>query len=235
MYCEFAPGNGGTMLGHRKAGMRQRFRTAAFIVLACGIFATPALADDTPAPSNLDLMTDMSSAIANELSDKFLADLEGRGVQLKPFSNDERYQFLVNIFTSTFTAKGLTVYQSNVTGELLYSVEFQALTFDLKYPKVYRSWLFGGKRVKRRASVTILATVYDPATGSVVWVGQGTRESVDEFPHGDVARVQEGTFNFARPELPTSGWSKLVEPVFVGGIVVGLIYLFFSNQNSGTS
>lgn len=223
------------MLRQRRADLRRQFCAVIIVLLSCSVFATPAICDHELVPTNLDLMTGMTSEIAGELYDQFAAELGGRGVKLKPFANDERYQFLSNIFMSILSDRGLKVYQSNATGDL-FTVEYQAITFDLSYPRVYRSWLFfGGKRVERRTGVTILATVYDQATGSVVWVGQGTRETVDEFAHGDVDRIEEGTFEFARPGLPTSGWSKLVEPIFVSGIVVGLIYLFFSNQNSDSS
>jgi len=222
------------MLRQRRADLRRRFLcAAAFLVLSLLVGVTPAVCGD--APSNLDLMTEMTAAVANELGDKFASQLAGRGVKLRPYAADERYQFLNTVFISTFADRGMTVYKSSVPDSSALTVEFQALKFELAYPRVYRSWLFGGKKVERRADITILATIYDPTTGSVLWVGQGGRETVDEFEHGDVKRIQEGTFSFARPELPTSGWSKLVEPVFVGGIVVGLIYLFFSNQNSDTS
>jgi hypothetical protein len=108
---------------------------------------------------------------------------------------------------------------------------FQNVAFAIAYADVYRSHLVGGKRVKRRADVRVHATVTDAASGQVLWVGEAARESADEFDYDDSARVEQGTYQFARPVLPGSGWGKYAEPVFVTGIIVGLIYLFFSNQS----
>jgi hypothetical protein len=91
--------------------------------------------------------------------------------------------------------------------------------------------LVGGKKVKRRADVRVNATLSDAQTGQVLWVGEAARENADEFDMDDAARVEQGVYQFARPVVPGSGWGRLVEPVFVTGIIVGLIYLFFSNQS----
>ncbi len=108
---------------------------------------------------------------------------------------------------------------------------FQNVSFAIAYPDVYRSHVFGGKHVKRLADVRVHATVTDGHSGQVLWVGEASRESADEFDYDDSARVEQGTYQFARPVLPGGGWGKYAEPVFVTGIIVGLIYLFFSNQS----
>ncbi|HXV13391.1 MAG TPA: hypothetical protein VEC56_04225, partial [Candidatus Krumholzibacteria bacterium] len=108
---------------------------------------------------------------------------------------------------------------------------FQNTAFAIAYADVYRSHLIGGKRVKRRADVRVHATVTEAGSGRVLWVGEAFRGSADEFDYEDSARVEQGTYQFARPVLPGSGWGKYAEPVFVTGIIVGLIYLFFSNQS----
>lgn len=108
---------------------------------------------------------------------------------------------------------------------------FQNVAFAMSYPDVYRSHLVGGKKIKRRADVRVHATITDAATGQVLWVGEAVREHQDEFDYGDSARVEQGAYQFARPILPGGGWGKYAEPVFVTGIIVGLIYLFFSNQS----
>lgn len=67
--------------------------------------------------------------------------------------------------------------------------------------------------------------------GDVTWFGDVSSDQTDQFSHGDLNRIQEGTYTFVKPEMPGSGWSKVVEPVFVSAIIVGMIYLFFSNQS----
>lgn len=111
------------------------------------------------------------------------------------------------------------------------TLTFQNVAFAMSYPDVYRSHLVGGRKIKRRADVRVHATITDAATGQVLWVGEAAREHEDEFDYGDSARVEQGAYPFARPILPGGGWGKYAEPVFVTGIIVGLIYLFFSNQS----
>ncbi len=114
-------------------------------------------------------------------------------------------------------------------GRLL--LTFQNVSFGISYPDVYRSHMIGGKRVKRRADVRIVATLTQGGSGEVLWVGEGSREHEDEFDFGDSARVEQGLYAFSRPVLPEGGWGRYAEPIFVTGIIVGLVYLFFSNQS----
>ena len=102
--------------------------------------------------------------------------------------------------------------------------------FRLSYINVYRSYLIGGKKVRREANVRMSAKLLT-SSGDVAWFGEVSSEKSDQFSHGDLSRIQEGTYAFVKPEMPGSGWSKVVEPVFVSAIIVGLVYLFFSNQS----
>jgi hypothetical protein len=110
-------------------------------------------------------------------------------------------------------------------------LEYQTLEFNLVYDKVYRSHLIGGKRVKRLADMKVLAKLVSSSEAEVMWIGEAEAGSSDQFSMSEIGRIEVGTFQFAKPERPTSGWGKLVEPVFVSGIIIGMIYLFFSNQS----
>ena len=52
----------------------------------------------------------------------------------------------------------------------------------------------------------------------------------DQFSYSQVNDVEQGDFSFTKPPHDATNWGKIVEPVVVSGIIVGLIYLFFSNQ-----
>lgn len=111
-------------------------------------------------------------------------------------------------------------------------LQYQNVIFDLRYVDSHRSFLIGGKRVERHASVRIITTLTDPADGGrVVWVGEAAREHNDEVDYDDAVRMEQGTYKFGQPVVPSGGWGRYAEPVFVTGIIVGLIYLFFSNQS----
>jgi hypothetical protein len=111
-------------------------------------------------------------------------------------------------------------------------LQYQNVVFNVKYVDSHRSWVVGGKRVERDAAVRIMATLTDPADGRVVWVGEAARDSNDEIDYGKAIQIEQGNYAFNKPVVPSAGWGKYVEPVFVTGIIVGLIYLFFSNQSN---
>jgi hypothetical protein len=204
---------------------------ALALVGALCLAPLPAGAEEPP-PSNLDLMTNLTTEVANELFAEFPDSLAKRPVVLKGFTVNEHYQFLNSVLTRLLTGRGITVYPNAAPtdGTRTVTFQYQAIEFDLAYTKVYRSWLIGGKKVLREADVTLLGTLFADG-GSVAWTGQAQRDHDDEFRHSDLDDIEEGNYQFLHPELPGGGWGKYAEPVLVTGIVVGLIYLFFSNQS----
>jgi hypothetical protein len=225
---------------------------AGLLVAAAGARAAEAVA------SNLDLMTRLTSDVVIELEGRFREHVGERAVRLKPFAAGEDYYFVTGVFVTELTRAGVTTLQPQApagapnpagvagqsgsastsptetggggAGEGALTLQYQNVAFDMKYVDSHRSYLVGGKRIERRANVRIMATLSD-ADGRVLWVGEAQRESTDEFDYGDAARVEAGSYQFARPVMPPGGWGRYAEPVFVTGIIVGLIYLFFSNQS----
>jgi hypothetical protein len=209
------------------------------------------------AATNLDVLNRLTTEVVNELQGKFMPGVGGRPVRLKPFAAGDDYVFVTNVFMTELTRAGVTTLapatiqpvpggapgnpgagaagmDAAVTdpaapeGALV--LQYQNVAFSMKYVDSHRSYVFGGKRVERQASVRVMATLSD-ASGAVLWVGEAQRESLDEFDYGDAARIEEGNYQFARPVMPSGGWGRYAEPVFVTGVIVGLIYLFFSNQS----
>ena len=201
----------------------------ALLVAAVLLVAVPARGEDPK--TNLDVMRGLTTEAIDEVLAKWGSKVDARGVQLKPYANNEQYVFITTLLTTMLTDRGIKTYQAGTEDSGAIVLEYQALRFNLSYPRVYRSWLIGGKKVERRAEIELLTTIVDPDDGSVVSVGQSVRDHKDNFPYKQVGRVEEGNFQFTRPPVPSSGWGKYVEPVFVSGIIVGLIYLFFSNQS----
>ena len=267
--------------GRRRLAFRA---TGIAAITTFGLSAVPLRAANEPAPSNLDLLTIMTTEIVEELYGKFGTQAAQRAIELRPFGAGEDYVFVQNVFANVLTARGVTTIAlaapsrpmpstagtgapgggnsgnagGNPFGAASTGVKnwggaqdsmaqapatpttatpgnlvltFQNVAFGIAYPDVYRSHLVGGKHVKRRADVRVHATLTDGDSGRVLWVGEAARERADEFDFGDSARVEQGLYQFSRPVLPGSNWGKIAEPVFVTGIIVGLIYLFFSNQS----
>jgi len=214
-----------------------RSAQAALIALVGLVAVVPASSfAEEPALSNLDLMTALSRQVVDRLIDKFGGEVKGGAIRLSPLANSEEYLFLENVFSRALDERNIRVVERTAPGAGAdsvgaFAIEFQAMLFDLHYPKAYRAYLFGGKRVKREARVRIFAKLVSLRDGSVVWIGEEQAERADQFSYGDIGRVQEGSFEFVKAEVPRSGWGKVLEPVFVSAIVVGMIYLFFSNQS----
>jgi hypothetical protein len=203
----------------------------AAIVGAGGVRAAETVA------TNIDLMQQLTADVVRELHGKFAATTGNRPVRLKPAGTTEDYTFVTNVFTEELTRLGMTTIEPSTAGAPVDSavadavtLKYQNVVFELKYLDSHRSYLIGGKRVNRMASVRIITTV-TAADGRVLWVGEASKEYTDELDYGDTGQLEQGNYAFNHPVVPSSGWGRYAEPVFVTGIIVGLIYLFFSNQS----
>jgi hypothetical protein len=199
--------------------------------VALVLLSAPDVRADDPAPTNLDLMTQLGNQVIKDIFGKFDSDVRGVRVQLAPDGNTEEYKLLEDIFTQLLEDRGVEmVYGAQSANDSLYKIDYKIPVFRLSYPKVYRSHLIGGKKVKREANLKMKAKLISGG-GDVLWIGESSAEQSDQFPHGELARVQEGSYSFVTPEMPGSVWGKVVEPVLVSAIIVGMVYLFFSNQS----
>lgn len=198
--------------------------------LAVALMICPARAEE-PAPTNLDLMTRLGNQVVAEIIGEIEPEVRGVRLRIVPSANTEEYVVLEDVFTRLLEERGIdTVYREPEEGDSLYELDYRVPVFRLSYPKVYRSHLIGGKKVKREANLRVHAKLIAD-DGDVLWIGDSSAEFSDQFPHGDLSRIQEGSYEFVNPEMPGSGWGKLVEPVLVSAIIVGMVYLFFSNQS----
>ena len=224
------------MISHRtgrSSGAASPFAASLLAVFAVALtlfLATDVRAED-PAPTNLDLMTKLGNRVVEDIIGNIDPDVRGVRLEIVPAGNTEEYQVLDDIFTRLLEARGIdTVHRTSEDEDTLYALQYKVPVFRLTYPKVYRSYLIGGKKVKREANIRVNAKLVSDI-GDVVWIGESSAEESDQFSHGDLARVQEGSYQFVKPEEPGSGWGKVVEPVLVSAIIVGMVYLFFSNQS----
>ena len=211
---------------------------AICVVLLLGLWVPAAPAQES-VEANLEVMSRLSSEIAEELITGFPPGLKPEHIALIPYGQDETYEFMTNVFARILTERGfrtLTPNNPETGGGGVgaanggFRMEYQALNFALVYPRIYRPYLFGGRQVKRRADLRIMARLVDGKDDSVVWVGEAVRSHEDQFSFSHISQVEAGLFEFNKPPHDTTAWGKIVEPVVVSGIIVGLIYLFFSNQ-----
>jgi len=222
-----------------------RAAVSACLVALLGALAPGARADGA-VKTNFEVMQAVTGEVCVELVSGISSVVPTREIRLAPFGRDERYDMISNALTRVLADKGYRVYlpvtaapgdsspapdtTSVATSKTTLMLEFQAIEFNLRYPKIYRSFLVGGKTVKRRGDIRLLTKLVEPANGHVVWMGEASRSYDDQFSHDDIDEVEAGLYEFTKPPRESRNWGRIVEPVVVSGIIVGLIYLFFSNQ-----
>jgi hypothetical protein len=98
------------------------------------------------------------------------------------------------------------------------------------YPRIFRSGLFGGLHVERRAIVTLSAKLERPDTRAVYWVGTADTSLADYVRKSEVPLLEDSAIPETKGTVPTQSWQKLVEPVLVVGLIIGLVSLFYTNR-----
>ena len=94
-------------------------------------------------------------------------------------------------------------------------------------------WWLGPKRGRASsARADIFAQFIDLSTGDIVWVREIHKDYGDTIDYSMLKLVEDPQYDFTRPSRSEFKMSRLFEPLVVGGIVVGLVYLFFSNQSN---
>jgi hypothetical protein len=209
------------------------------MTIGCVSSSVAVRADDAPVMTNMEVMTQLTGGAIQEIIDKVPLPPDAKDFKLVPYALDERYDFIDNVFARILTERGYRVRASgpnpggtpNNGTQAGLRIEYQAMDFNLVYPKIYRSYVVGGRTVERSADVILMAKVVDPSNDSIIWIGEAARSHRDQFDYSRLAEVEAGVFAFSKPPRQSTNWGKIAEPVVVSGIIVGLIYLFFSNQS----
>ena len=97
---------------------------------------------------------------------------------------------------------------------------------------ISRPWWLFSKRVERSARADLFVQFIDLSTGDIALVKEIHKEYGDTIPYSKLKLVEDAQYDFTRPSRSEFKMARILEPLVVGGIVVGLVYLFFSNQSS---
>jgi hypothetical protein len=202
------------------------------VALFVGWVGLPASADADPEPpTNFELVRDAARQASQQLVDHLgdaalLSAIATRGV------GDHEGTFLVESTLSGVLAQGGYAVRTrpDSIGPVL---EFEIVDLGLTYTRVWRHAWLGSRRVEREARARLFARLIDEAQTSILWAQQADAKIVDEVPVAALDNLEEKSGStYLQATLPPRTWTKIVEPVVVTGIVVGLIVLFFSNQSS---
>jgi hypothetical protein len=188
----------------------------AFLVAVLGTVSSPARGEGR-ARSNFDVMDKLAAEVCAELVSKMPADLPTREIRLSPFGTDGRYYLIAHAFTRSLGEKGYRAYMPvpKVTADS--SAVSQAAPDTVSAA--------GGD-----AGLRLEFELVEPGNGFVVWMSEASKSYGDQFSYDDIEDVEASLYDFTKPPRESRNWGKIVEPVVVSGIIVGLIYLFFSNQ-----
>jgi len=217
-------------------------KIAATLCLAMVVSALPATSSPQGTGENVLTNLQVLERTAEEAVGELMANMppspDGTLVVLTREAGvgDDMDRVFENVLKKRLTASGLRIavrrkgqeYEESPDYELTY----QIIRFTLKYPEIGRSYWLGAKEVVRRAETGVFAQLIDLASGEIVWVGDTQKSYEDRIAYSLLERVEDPQMEFTRPPRNEMRLGRLVEPVVVTGIVVGLVYLFFSNQDT---
>jgi hypothetical protein len=99
----------------------------------------------------------------------------------------------------------------------------------VSYVRLVRSFPMGIRGYERLASVRASATLVDARTRDVLWARSATGRASDMVRKRDLAYAAAGSGGI-NPSVPRGSGTRLLEPLIVLGVVVGLVVLFYSNR-----
>jgi len=218
-------------------------RAVCIICLIAFVAADPlcaaAAASQTKVLTNFELIEKVSAEAAQEII-AGLGARAGDGIVLlaKSKGAGDADFILENALVKRLRDAGTRVSLEVPKGDDTTSVQpahrltYQVIRLSLAYPRISRKWWFGSKVVERMAKADVFAEFVDVKTGDVLWVGESHRQYGDTILFSQLGSVEEKQYEFTRPPRSEFKMMRLLEPVLVGGIVIGLVYLFFSNQSN---
>jgi len=116
-------------------------------------------------------------------------------------------------------------------GRPAYEISYRIVSCEVSYPRAWREWLVGTKKVERRAQVDLHFQVLD-VSRSIIWAGSARRERRDIVLGSRLPELATAGQAFTSPSAEPAGWDKVLEPLVVAGIVGGLIYLFYTSRTA---
>ena len=201
-------------------------------VLAWGVLVQAGWAQEKPL-TNFEFVRDAVSSACGQL----LADIDtgqlSNELKIAPTGTHEGNFLVESVLSDVLTSAGHPVsIAADATGLTL---EFEIVDLGVSYLRVRRHAWLGNKRVEREARARIFARLVDEQQGTILWSSQLESRLIDEVPHSELAVLTDrNDTEYLKAELPERSWNKFVEPAVVTGIVIGLIVLFFSNQNASS-
>ena len=208
--------------------MLQRWIRVAAGAASTACVVASAAADTIP--TNYELVRETAARVCTQLASGLRAHA-AQGVALRSVSAAGGNFLVENAFTTALGEAGVAVRaKPDSSGPVL---EFEVIDLGLAYVDTHRRMLIGAQTVEREARARVFARLVDPSGQGILWADQASARTRDEVDRDLLSELEErNPPDYARATLPPARWNKLVEPIVVSGIVVGLILLFFTTQES---
>ena len=175
-------------------------------------------------------------ATARAASEQLIAGMPRSGAEtslaLRPVGNAAGNFLVENTLASALATVGWRV-NTRADSSAAHVLEFELVDLGVEYVHTYRNAWFGEKRVVRETRARLFGRLLDNDGHSILWADQTERRDRDEVPAAALPVLEDmNPPDYLKASLPPQRWNKVVEPVVVTGIIVGLIFLFFSNQST---
>jgi hypothetical protein len=207
-------------------------RVAVLSAVVLGVLAASNPATAGPPLTNYECLRATTRVASEQLIAGLPRSDADRHLALRPVGKSAGYFLVENTLASALADAGWQVdtRADSISGRVL---EFEVVDLGMQYVHSYRNAWFGEKRVVREARARLFGRLVDNQTRSIVWADQTEKRDRDEIPAAALPVLEDtNPPDYLKVTLPPQRWNKIVEPVVVTGIVVGLIFLFFSNQST---
>ena len=187
--------------------------------------------------TNFEIIERISSEVAQDIIAQIGALQQGDTVLLNKTKSAGNVDFIMeNALATGMRDAGIMLAvetpnkDASVAPATRYRLSYQIIRLSLSYPRIARKWWLGPREVARAARADIFIQFINLTTGDIVWVRESHKTYSDTIDYSLIKSVEDAQYDFTRPPHSEFKMTRLFEPLIVGGIVVGLVYLFFSNQ-----
>lgn len=109
-------------------------------------------------------------------------------------------------------------------------LEFRVGELGVGYTRRWRKSLFGAAMVERSARAVIFFQLLDGKDGKVIWTDSGRLQRKDVVPQKLLTELEDTPGASGPGRVGGGGIGRVIEPLVVSGIVVGLVFLFYSSR-----
>ncbi len=203
-----------------------------------GLAAAAATEDEisvtTLPKSNLSVMTQVIREVVDEALDRMNIP-EGAQIKVTQDNQSDANWLIYSVLLEELTDRGhAIVAQGSERGDEerpRYDIWYKVVTCETTYPRQWREWMVGARKVERKTRCDIHFRLSDESSATI-WAGNVERERREIIPGSRIEELGTPGQVFVSPEIESVGWDKVLEPVVVAGIVGGLIYLFYTSRST---